>query len=372
VRVGVDGRGLAAAARTGVEQYVVGLTRALAEVENRPEMIAYLDRPIADEALAGALAGRIETKVVRARYGWLRAALPWRLWRDGVDVVHLPSTVMPPVLPCPAVVTVHDLAWKRYPETYSAEDLAMQTSRAAGSIRRAAHVLAVSETTARDLRELLRVPDDRITVTPLAASHEFSPEGSGVPEDAFRGAERLDHGYVLYAGGLSPRKNLMRLLEAYSEMKREVEAPPLVLPGSRSEYADELARRADELGLGDRVVFPGYVEQALMPALYRGATVFVYPSLYEGFGLPVLEAMASGVPVVTSNRGGTAEVAGEAAVLVEPESTEAIAAALRRLLGDEELRGKVGAGGLRRSRGYRWELTARETVAVYGRAAGSA
>jgi len=369
VRVGLDGRSLASPSRSGVERYVVELTRALAEIGDRPEIIAYLDRPIAEEALAGALAGRIETKVVRARYGWLRAALPWRLWRDRVDVVHLPSTILPPLLPCPAVVTVHDLAWRRYPETYAPDDLRMQHRAGSGGVARAAHVIAVSETTASDLRELLGVPGERITVTPLGVSPEFSPEGPGLPAEAFPGADRLSAGYVLYAGGLTPRKNLVRLLEAYREVARETEAPPLVLPGGESAHARELRERAGGLGLEGQVVFPGYVAEAALPALYRGATAFAYPSLYEGFGMAVLEAMASGTPVVTSDRGGTAEVAGEAALLVDPESVEGIADALSRLLRDEELRKELSGRGLARSRGYRWELTAQETVRAYRQAA---
>jgi glycosyltransferase involved in cell wall biosynthesis len=245
----------------------------------------------------------------------------------------------------------------------------MQLRAGFGSVRRAAHVIAVSETTARDVAKLLGTPSGKITVTLLGVSREFSPEGPGLPADAFPGADRLSAGYVLYAGGLTPRKNLMRLLEAYREVAREMEAPPLVLPGGESAHAGELREKARELGLEGQVVFPGYVAEAALPALYRGATAFVYPSLYEGFGMAVLEAMASGTPVVTSDRGGTAEVAGEAALLVDPESVEALAEALRRLLRDEGLRKELSGKGLARSRGYRWELTAQETVRAYRQAA---
>ena len=160
------------------------------------------------------------------------------------------------------------------------------------------------------------------------------------------------------------------LLEARQRREQTIDAgSPLVLPGGDSPHARELQERARELGLEGRVVFPGYVPEAVLPALYRGATAFVYPSLYEGFGMAVLEAMASGTPVVTSDRGGTAEVAGEAALLVDPESAEALADALRRLLRDEGLRKKLSGRGLVRSRGYRWELTAQETVRAYRQAA---
>ncbi len=372
MRVALDARALAAPVRSGVERYVVALTRAVAQLEQRPEIIAYVDRPVRDAELSRALANRIVVKVVRARRGWLRAALPWRLWRDRVDLVHLPSTILPPLLPCPAVVTVHDLAWQRFPETYAADDLAMQTAAGFRSVTRAAHVIAVSQTTARDLTELLQVPNEKITVTPLGVSPSFTADGPPLSAEAFAGAERLARGYVLYTGGLLPRKNLMRLLDAYDRVRREMDTPPLVLPGGDSLHAGELAERASELGLEEQVIFPGYVEEGLLPALYRGATLFVYPSLYEGFGLAVLEAMASGAPVITSDRSGTAEVAGEAALLVDPESVEEIASALSGLLGDVALREDLAARGLVRSRSYRWGVTAQETVAVYQRVAGNA
>ncbi|UCC68034.1 MAG: glycosyltransferase family 4 protein [Armatimonadota bacterium] len=370
MRVGLDGRGLAAPVRSGVERYVVELARALAALEERPEIVAYLDRPVADWELGRVLSGGMRTRVLRAPRGWLRVALPWRLWRDRMDLVHLPSTILPPLLPCPAVVTVHDLAWAHYPETYDPADLEMQTQVVPRSVRRAAHVIAVSESTAHDLAAILGVPGEKITVTPLGVSPGFRAEGPRLPRDAFPGAERLSGGYVLYAGALAPRKNLGRVLEAYLKVVSEGVECPLVLAGARSAHAEELARMAKGLGIEEKVLFAGHVRERLLPALFRGAAAFVYASLYEGFGMPVLEAMASGVPVVTSNGSGTAEVAGKAALRVDPESVEEIARALSRVLKDEALREKLAAQGLIRSRGYRWELTARQTASVYRRVGG--
>lgn len=347
---------------------MVELARALAKLEERPEILAYLDRPIGDGELERALSGGVKTKVVRARRGWLRVALPWRLWRDGVDLVHLPSTILPPLLPCPAVVTVHDLAWARHSETYETKDLRMQREVVPRSVRRAAHVIAVSESTASDLAEVVGVPREKISAIPLGVSSIFRPDGPPLSGDTFPGAERLAEGYVLHTGGLHLRKNIARLLEAYKRVKEVAEAPPLVIAGEAGSAAGrELAERASALGVGDDVIFAGYVEESVLAALYRGATIAAYPSLYEGFGLPVVEAMASGVPVITSNRGATAEVAGEAALLVDPESVEGIAAAISRLLGDEALRQDLTALGLSRSKAFRWEVTAERTAGVYRR-----
>jgi len=372
VRVGLDARALASDEISGVEQYVTNLVLALSRLEDAPEIVAYTDRPVPDAALAeAASSGPIRTQVLQAPRGWLRAALPWRLWRDHVDLVHLPSTIIPPILPCPAVVTVHDLAWVRYPETYTPADLAMQRHAVLAASERAAHIMTVSESTARDLRKYYQKSESKITVTPLGVSPHFSPEGRQLSPDAFPGAERLGKGYVLYTGGIQPRKNLLRLLAAYAKVLAEGPAPPLVLAGGRCPHADELRTAARKLGVERCLIFLGYVPQGRLPALYRSATVFVYPSLYEGFGLPVLEAMASGVPVVTSSTSAMPEVADEAALLVDPESVDRLAWGISLLLGDRDLRRTMVQKGLARSREFTWERTARMTVEVYRLVAGT-
>lgn len=373
MRLGLDARALASPVRSGVEHYVTNLTRALAALPDAPDIIAYADRPISDPALAALPSERLKISIVRARRGWLRAALPWRLWRDGVDLVHLPSTILPPLLPCPAIVTVHDLAWARFPETYDPADLRMQTRAVPRSLHRAAHIIAVSQSTARDLTETLAVPADRITAIPLGVSPSFSPEGPPLSPDAFFGAERLAGGYILHlaTGGPHPRKNVAGLLEAYARLRADHPAPLLVVAGDvASQRGKALLAKAADLCLADRVIFPGQVTEAVLPALYRSATLLAYPSLYEGFGLPILEAMASGLPVITSDRSSMPEAAGDAAILIDPESVEDLAAALARVLTDEALRRDLARRGLTRAREFTWERTARETLAAYRRTFG--
>lgn len=372
MRVGLDARALASEQISGVERYVADLAMAIAQLERAPEIVAYTDRPIGDLEIARAVSSRpFRARVLRARRGWLRAALPWRLWRDGVDLVHLPSTIVPPILPCPAVVTVHDLAWAQYPEVYQSADLAMQRRAVAGAAARAARIIAVSESTARDLRRRYPGIEDRIDVVPLGVSSEFSPEGPPLSPAAFPGAGKLGPGYLLYTGGLLPRKNLLRLVAAYAKVLSEGPAPMLVLAGARTTHAEELALVVRELGIERQVLFTGYVPRRDLPALYRGAGVFVYPSLYEGFGLPVLEAMASGVPVVTSSVSSLPEVADEAALLVDPESVDRLAWAISLYLTDGELGRTMARRGLARSREFTWEQTARKTVEVYRLAVGA-
>ena len=372
--VGLDARALASPIRSGVEHYVINLARALSQLPEAPDIIAYLDRRIAEAELAASFSrGHVRPKVVRAKRGWLRAALPWRLWRDRADLVHLPSTIVPPILPCPAVVTVHDLAWARYPDTYDPADLRMQMEVVPGSIRRAAHVIAVSRATARDVMDVLLVPGDRVTAIPLGVSSAFEPRGPKLTGNEFPGADRARDGCLLHTGGLHPRKNLRRLLDAYAMLSRAgsvgaVSVPPLVIAGNMDNpWGRELMEQVASLNLASEVIFPGHITERVMPALYRSAITLVYPSLYEGFGLPILEAMASGTPVITSDGSSMLEVAGEAAVLVNPENTEELAGALRRVLTDGALRLSLIERGLQRSRQFTWERTARETVAVYQR-----
>jgi glycosyltransferase involved in cell wall biosynthesis len=262
---------------------------------------------------------------------------------------------------------VHDLAWARYPETYATADLRMQQRAVPRAVLHAARVIAVSASTARDLVAMLGVPEGKVTVIHLGVSPRFSPNGPLLPKDAFPGADRLRNGYLLYAGGLQPRKNLTRLLEAYSTVRRRIPVPPLVLAGGRSPHAEELAERARQMEIAGAVMFPGHVREDLLPALYRSAALFVYPSLYEGFGLPVLEAMASRTPVVTSDRSGMAEVGGDAALLVDPESVEQLTSALQRLLAEPDLRRALAERGLARSRRFSWHNAAQQTAALYQR-----
>jgi len=368
VRVGLDARALVSPIRSGVEHYVANLVRAFAALPDGPRIIAYLVRPLPEADAAALASPRLTFQVIQARRGWLRAALPWYLWRDRAALVHLPSTIVPPILPCPALVTVHDLAWKRYPETYDPDALRMQTQVVPRSLRRAAHIITVSQNTARDLVETLSVPSDRITPIPLGVSSAFSPDGPPLPADAFSGADRLSNGYLLHlaTGGPHPRKNVGRLLAAYARLKDERPLPPLVIAGDIASHRGRtLVETAASLGLAEDALFPGQVSEALLPALYRRATALVYPSLYEGFGLPVLEAMASGLPVITSNCSSLPEVAGDAALLIDPEDLDDLLAALRRLLDDDSLRQDLITRGLARSRLFTWERTARETERVY-------
>jgi alpha-1,3-rhamnosyl/mannosyltransferase len=245
------------------------------------------------------------------------------------------------------VLTVQDLSFERDPSVMSRRDRLIFRTTVPRSARRAARVLAISELTKRDLVDLYRVDPGKVVVTPLAADPAFAPEGPSPDGDP----------YVLFVGALQPRKEPTTAIEALSLLH---DPPRLVLAGpdkgGRAE-AEQAARR-----LGVRAELRGHVDQDELAALYRGAACLVFPSRYEGFGLPVLEAMASGTPVVATTAGALPEVAGDAAVLVEPGNAVALAGGIERALADRE---RLREAGLARAAGYSWAETARRTLAVY-------
>jgi alpha-1,3-rhamnosyl/mannosyltransferase len=238
------------------------------------------------------------------------------------------------------------------------------------TVRRAAHVIAPSEYTRRDLIETYKLDPARVTAIPLAASSHFRPVTDVLELERVRRRYGITREYVLAVGSIQPRKNLSRLVRAYSGLRRErgrSNLPQLVLVGKRAWLYGETLKAVEEEGVGDSVVLTGYVSEGDLPALYTGALCFAYPSYYEGFGLPPLEAMRCGTAVLTGNRTSLPEVVGDAGLLVDPFDTGDIARALARLIEDPALRAELGARGLERASAFDWRDTARMTLQVYRR-----
>ncbi|MCX6026985.1 MAG: glycosyltransferase family 1 protein [Chloroflexi bacterium] len=222
-----------------------------------------------------------------------------------------------------------------------------------------------SESTRDDLQRITHVPESRVHMVPYGVSPSFRPVHAPHLRRAVAERYGLPSEFLLYVGNLEPRKNLPRLLEAYARLPGRQVVPPLVLAGTRGWKDAPLRETMERLNLGRRVVFPGYIPQEDLPAVYSMAAAFVYPSLYEGFGLPVLEAMACGTPVITSNVSSMPEVAGDAALLVSPNDVEGLTRALDRVLGEPDLRAELSRRGLARARQFTWRRAAESTLAVY-------
>ncbi len=237
--------------------------------------------------------------------------------------------------------------------------------------RQVDHIIAVSESTKRDLIRLLGVPEDRVSVIYEAAHPLFSPVTNTDALDRTRARYQLTSPFMLFVGTLEPRKNLPTLLRAFRGLRDKYKSPAsLVIVGNRGWLADEVDRTIAELNLGDAVRFLGGIPNDELVYLYNAATAFVFPSFYEGFGLPPLEAMACGTPVITSNVSSLPEVVGDAAMLINPEDVDALTVAMARVLSDEKIQREMRDKGLKRAQAFSWERAASETLAVYRQVAG--
>lgn len=315
-----------------------------------------------------------QTVPVRARnrVGWVRGEqqhLPGMAGHAGCELVHSLASTAPLRGHFKRVTTIHDLHYKLAPEAhFGILSLGMRLLVPA-SVRRSHRIIAISRSTARDLQTHLRVPAAKIDVVPQGVS-EAAPV-TATPESRLRAELDLgDRPILLSVSAKRPHKNLVRLLEAHAALDPATR-PMLVIPGYSTPHEAELVERTHTLGTGDHVRLPSWVSSADLEGLYEAAAAFAFPSLHEGFGLPVLEAMRRGVPVACSDRSSLPEVAGNAALLFDPEDAEAIRTSLERLLSDEPLRGRLRAAGSPRAALFSWDATAEATAAVYRRALGA-
>jgi glycosyltransferase involved in cell wall biosynthesis len=309
----------------------------------------------------------------RNRVQWVageQALLPVLAARAGVDLVHSLASTAPALGRFRRVVTVHDLIYARFPETHAGiRDLGMK-ALVPLAVRRSHRVLADSHSTREDLMELIGAQAERIDVVPLGLGSVRREQP--LSERDVRARLGLGERAVLLSlSAKRPHKNLLALLGAFARLPA-AGRPVLVLPGYPTDHERELRERARALRIEDEVLFPAWISPAELEGLWALADAFVFPSLYEGFGLPVLEAMARGVPVACSNASSLPEVAGEAALLFDPRDEAAIAGALQRLLSDRALADRLRVLGVQRSREFTWERTARLTLESYARALGRA
>ena len=353
----------------GIARYARELTLALQRLPDAPELslfhnAASLDRmPLAwhnlprSEVPLGNKAWRLFLLTgLRLPNAWSRVISQSQVFH-GLDYI-IPS------LSQPTVMTVHDLTALRFPEYHSLFNRAYQCLALPIMLRRASAILTDALCTKEDLQNFLHVPAQKITVTPLGIDHSrFKPHSKLEAQNRVSTEFGVQGPFILGLGTLEPRKNLVGLLHAFAELSDGPEQ--LVLVGASGWGDVSPAQLAESMGLSHRVKFTGFVHDDLLPILYSAAACFVYPSFYEGFGLPVLEAMACGAAVITSNTSSLPEVAGDAALLVSPSDTKELVAAIRRLLQDTTLVQKLSEAGQNRAKRFSWERTARETLGVY-------
>ena len=352
----------------GNETYAANLIESLAEIDRTHRYTLYVTKPEAVSRYEGRWPHvSVRRTLPHSPLVRIPVTLSAELRRRPVDLLHVQYTA-PPLTPCPVVATVHDLAFEHIPATFKRRSWMQMRLTVRRTVRRAAHVITVSEYSRQDIIKTYGVPPERVTVTPEAAAPHFRPQP---PEEVLRVRRKyaIDGDYILAVGSIQPRKNLVRLLRAYAELRsRRVRPPQLVLVGKRAWLYGETLRAVEREGLAGACVFTGYVPEADLPALYAGALCFVYPSFFEGFGLPPLEAMQCGTPVITGNLTSLPEVVGDAGLMVDPFDARAIAAALGHVVEDAALREELRGRGLERASRFSWRATAALTLEAYERA----
>lgn len=338
--------------QTGISRYIGELVEGIERVKQPGDRLL----------LFGQKTGPIKDSPM-SRILWEQSALPVNITAQRLDVFHTPIGAVPLLARTPSVVTVHDLAFLKYPDQLPASRRAWLVAATRLSARRAAKIITVSQATANDLKEWLNVPDDRIQAIPLATSGKVERvEGKSL--DVFQMKWDIDRPYVLAVGTLEPRKNLPTLLRAFARIKDDIDHQ-LVLVGPEGWLTGELKSTLEELNLGDRVRLTGFVSDEELGGWYSGADLFAFPSYYEGFGLPSIEAMRCGAPVLCANNSAFPEVVGNAGVLIPAEDENAWSDSMLDLLQDESKRDELRTLGFARANEFSWERTAQETYDVY-------
>lgn len=351
----------------GNETYATNLIEALADVDSSNQYTVYVTTREARERFSNrwpnftVRSTRPHTPLIR-----IPLTLSAEIRRRPVDVLHVQYTA-PLLVPCPVVATIHDLAFEHLPETFKRRSWMQMRMTVRHTAKTAAHIITGSEFSRQDIIDTYKVSPSRITVTPEAAPAVFAPANQAEIERVRR-AYGIDDEYILAVGSIQPRKNLVRLMAAYSHLRRrspQAKLPRLVLVGKCAWLYNETLRSIDELELQKSVTLTGYVPESDLPGLYSGALCFVYPSYFEGFGLPPLEAMKCGAAVIVGNKTSLPEVVGDAAVLVDPFDVSAIGSAIESVITDSSLRASLQAKGLERAKLFDWRETARKTLAIY-------
>ncbi len=372
MRIAIDAHSVGAKL-AGNESYATNLIEALAQVDSVNEYTLYVTTAEARARFSQRWPNfRVQTTFPHTPLIRIPVTLAAELRKRPVDVLHVQFTA-PPFSPCPVVVSVHDLSFEHLPQTFNRRSRTQLRLTVRHSVKRAARILTLSEHTRRDMIETYGTSPERITAIPLAAPSYFGRVKEERELQRVRHIYGIEGDYILCVSSIQPRKNLPRLVRAYESLRNKRgpgKLPKLVLVGKCAWLYDETLRSIEEGRMKDSIILTGYVPQSDLPALYSGSICFVYPSYFEGFGLPPLEAMKCGTPVIAGNRTSLPEVVGDAGILVDPFDVNAIAAAIERLVDDPDLRQQLSVKGVARSRLFDWNETARRTLNVYKQAVG--
>jgi len=386
VRIGIDASRTTRAQPTGTERYSLHLLRALLALDHDNDYTFYFNTPPRPGLFRDS--NRVHYRIIPFPRLWTHLRLSWEMARRPPDVLFVPAHVLPLIHPRRTVVTIHDLGYYHEPEAHPPRQRAYLEWATRYNAQSASLIIADSAATKRDLVTVLGIAAEKIRVVYLGVDERFRPVSDAAQIAAVKQRYGIAGPYILYVGTLQPRKNLVRLVEAFGRIVRALDMGyegmnrfdandpqrrlSLVLAGAKGWWYEDIFRAVLHMELAGQVIFPGYVKHDDLPALYSGAELFVLPSLYEGFGLPVLEAMACAAPVVAASVSSLPEIVGDAGVLADPTDDADIARAMIRVLMDPLRAADMRRRGLERARRFSWQRCARETLEVIRDAAGEA
>lgn len=369
MKIGIDGNEANIEFRVGSGVYAFQLLKHMYELDTWNYYTIYLkDKPCADMP---AERERWKYKVVGPKKLWTQFALPFALYTQGekLDVFFTPGHYAPRFCPCPSVISILDLAYLKFEEYFKKEDLLQLKTWTRYSVKKSARILAISESTKQDIIKYYQYNPQNITVTYIGYDTEtFHPIKDEQIIDEVLRRYGITRPYILYLGTLQPRKNLTRLVRAFNMLVEQEKYRDLgfklVIVGKKGWLYEELFNEVKRLNMENVVIFTGFVPDDDKNAILSGAYIYTLPSLYEGFGIPILEAMASGTPVVTSRVSSLPEVSGECAILVDPYNEKSICGGFKLLINDAPLREDMSRKGLQWVKHFDWINTARTTLAV--------
>ena len=368
MKIGIDATALPQEP-VGAGVYIINLLRALSDLNTGYELVVFLHENARNylemDETTNILQVVLPEKNPALRLVWEQIMLPKLVKRYKIDLLHSLHYTSPFLLACASVVTIHDLTFFLFPELHKLSKRLFFPSVIRASARKADALITVSENTRQDSIRLLHVPEEKIFAVQLGVDEIFHPiKDNGLRRKIYQ-QYQLPEKFILYVGLVEPRKNLPLLIRSFRTLVEEGFSHRLVIAGRLGWMYQEVFKQIETLGLEDRIKFTGYVPRQNLPIVYNLAELFVYPTLYEGFGLPVLEAMACGTPVVTSNISSLPEIVGNAGILVTPGEESALAEAMVKVLSDPKMQENLAEKGIIRSKDFSWKRTAKETLQVY-------
>lgn len=289
-----------------------------------------------------------------------------KIFNSKADIYHFFNYIVPPKIEGKVIVTVYDMVYKLFPETMTRKNYNRLDKELTRSISRADKVITISENSKKEILQYFDINEQKIDIIYPGIDNEIYTRKYNInDEKKVKQKYNLPENYILYLGTLEPRKNIIRIIDAYYELNNKIKDIKLVLAGSKGWMYDDIFKKIKDYGLEDKVIITGYIDEEDKPLLYKMSNAFVFPSLYEGFGMPVLEAMASGVPVITSNTSSLPEVVGDAGFLTDLYNTKELADAIIEVLENEELRAKMIDKGLKQSQKFSWKKSAKKLIEIY-------